>query len=146
MLTFNKIKLIDELKQEEGLRLVSYWDPIGQLWTVGYGHTGPEVVQGYKLVDEAHVAAILETDVLSAAVRLEHALPWVSGLNDARTRALLQMAFQLGINGLLKFKHMLEALRTGAWDRAYIEAMDSDWARQVPARAKRVAGMLRDGV
>jgi lysozyme len=143
MLTFDKEKLIAEVQSEEGLRLTAYQDQFG-VWTVGYGHTGPEVQQGLVWTQDQAKAALLG-DIRYAVSRLDSALPWASGLNDARTRALLQMAFQLGIHGLLNFKHMLEALRQGLWDRAYSEAMDSDWARQTPARAQRVAGMLRDG-
>lgn len=143
MLTFDSAKLVSELKTEEGLRLEAYQDILG-VWTIGYGHTGPEVKKGLKWSQhDADVA--LANDIGNAVARLAVALPWASGLNDARTRALLQMAFQLGINGLLKFKHMLEALRLSAWDRAYSEALDSDWARQTPARAQRIAGMLRNG-
>lgn len=139
----------DELKAtlmaEEGLRLDAYWDPIGQVWTIGYGHTGKNIVQGMTIT-KMEADAWLDDDITEAQRQLATALPWATALSDVRIQALLQMTFQLGINGLLKFRHMVEALRVGAWDRAYSEAMDSDWARQTPARAQRVAGMLRDGV
>jgi lysozyme len=38
-------KAIDLVKQFEGLRLEAYRDTRG-IWTIGYGHTGPEVRQG----------------------------------------------------------------------------------------------------
>jgi GH24 family phage-related lysozyme (muramidase) len=47
----------------EGLRLEAYPDPGtgGDPWTVGYGHTGPEVVPGYR-VTEAQAKALLRAD------------------------------------------------------------------------------------
>src|SRR5690625_2307834 len=33
------------LKHFEGVRLKAYRDPVG-VWTIGYGHTGPEVHEG----------------------------------------------------------------------------------------------------
>jgi lysozyme len=46
----------------EGVRLTAYQDS-GGVWTVGFGHTGPEVVQGYTItMDQA--AQQLATDAL----------------------------------------------------------------------------------
>jgi len=66
-------------------------------------------------------------------------------MNDTRQNALANMAFQLGLDKLLKFKKTLDLLKTGRWDDAANEALDSDWARQVPNRAKRVTDMIRKG-
>lgn len=35
----------------EGCRLTAYQDP-GGVWTIGYGHTGPEVVKGFRITQE----------------------------------------------------------------------------------------------
>jgi len=44
----------------EGVRLTAYQDS-GGVWTVGFGHTGPEVVQGYTIsMDTA--SALLQAD------------------------------------------------------------------------------------
>ena len=51
----------------------------------------------------------------------------------------------LGLDKLLKFKKTLDLLKTGRWDAAATEALDSDWARQCPNRAKRVTDMIRKG-
>lgn len=53
-------RLIEFLKAREGLRLTAYRDPGDPKgpWTVGYGHTGPEVVKGYTVT-----AKIAEDDL-----------------------------------------------------------------------------------
>lgn len=47
MQTVNK----DAIKEHEGLRLVAYLDSVG-VWTVGYGDTGPDVVQSLIITKE----------------------------------------------------------------------------------------------
>ena len=54
------------------------------------------------------------------------------------------MSYQMGVGGLLSFRLTLAALEEGNRQEAYDMALDSLWARQTPARAKRVAAMLRD--
>jgi lysozyme len=46
---------------DEGLRLVAYRDS-GGVWTIGWGHTGPEVCEGLVWTREQAVAA-LECDL-----------------------------------------------------------------------------------
>ena len=58
-------------------------------------------------------------------------------------RAVLNMAYNMGVPSLLGFKRMWAALREGDYEGAAAEALDSDYARELPARAGRVAGMMR---
>ena len=60
--------------------------------------------------------------------------------------ALLDMAYNLGVNGLLGFKDMVSALERGDYDTAADEALDSVWARRRPDRAsgwRRLFGRAR---
>mgnify|MGYP001239306509 FL=1 len=45
---------IELIKQHEGLMLDAYPDPGtgGDPWTIGYGHTGPDVIQGMEITEE----------------------------------------------------------------------------------------------
>ena len=47
----------------EGLSLIAYPDPVsgGDPWTIGYGHTGPEVVKGL-VITQAQADAWLQED------------------------------------------------------------------------------------
>ncbi|ATG86256.1 lysozyme [Pseudomonas phage IME180] len=42
---------IDAIKEHEGLRLVAYLDSV-DVWTIGYGDTGPDVVKGLTITKE----------------------------------------------------------------------------------------------
>ena len=55
------------------------------------------------------------------------------------------MAYQIGVNGLLKFKKMISAIEFGDWEEAERQALDSKWAKQTPARAHRHAKVIRTG-
>ena len=52
------------------------------------------------------------------------------------------MAYQLGVHGVLEFKEMLASLERGDCQAARRQALESAWARETPARAKRVTERL----
>jgi lysozyme len=64
-------------------------------------------------------------------------------LSSARFGAMVNMAFNLGVDGLGHFHHMLDAMKAKDWDRAAQEALNSTWAGQVGERAQRVAQQIR---
>ena len=58
-------------------------------------------------------------------------------------RVLANMAFNLGIHGLLKFVRTLNAIERGNYDEAASHMLASKWAGQVGQRAQRLAAMMR---
>lgn len=79
-------------KAFEGLRLVAYQDG-GGIWTVGYGHTGPDVHAGRKVTPlEAEV--LLRVD-MRAAVDCVNASIHVP-LSQGQFDALVDFAFNVG--------------------------------------------------
>jgi len=133
--------LTDRLKKFEGYRAHPYRDSLGYL-TIGYGRlVEPGMSNG---ISELEATFLLENDIAAVYEDLAD-FPWFLELDRPRQECLIEMAFQLGVNGLLGFRNMLHAVRMGQWDRAYAEALDSRWARQTPNRAEDVARRLRDG-
>jgi lysozyme len=53
------------------------------------------------------------------------------------------MAYNLGAEGVAGFQMMLAALQRGDRDAAALNCLDSLWAKQVGARAERVADLIR---
>lgn len=51
-------------EQFEGLRLTAYQDSVG-VWTIGYGHTGPDVHPGLTITQQ-QAGALLQQDVAGA--------------------------------------------------------------------------------
>lgn len=128
-----------QLIEHEGLRLRPYRDTVGKL-TIGVGRNLDDVG-----ITEAEALALLDNDIKRAAADLDRALPFWRELSEVRQRALLDMAFNLGITRLLGFRKMIDALQRGEYCRAAAEAMDSKWARQVGRRARNIATMIREG-
>ena len=69
--------------------------------------------------------------------------PWVLDEDEDVQRALANMVYQLGVQGVCNFRLMLEALEDGDRVEAADEALDSRWAEQTPKRAWRVANLIR---
>lgn len=137
----------ESLRHDEGLRLHAYPDPLtgGAPWTCGYGHTGPDVNPS-TFWTQAQAEAALAKDVEHHADELLEKLPWVSTLDTVRAACLINMAFNLGVPGLLAFKNTLGAVRRRDFDSAAVGMLSSAWARQVHGRASRLAEEMRTGV
>ena len=54
------------------------------------------------------------------------------------------MVFQLGKNGVSKFKNMWKALSELNYVGASYEMLDSRWAKQTPNRAKAMAKTMKE--
>lgn len=135
------------LIRDEGWRYVAYPDPLtgGAPWTVGVGHTGPEVHKGLIWGDE-EVNAALDADIAKArASCVANFDPWFCQLSEPRQAVLISMAFQMGLAGLSKFVRMLAAVRDQHYDLAADEMRSSLWAKQTPHRAARMALQLSSG-
>lgn len=114
----------------------------GKPWTVGCGFTGPEIGPSTVMTNTA-IDAELQKRVDALKAELDEKLPWWTMLSDARQDVLVQMAFQMGIHGLLGFPHALEAMQAGHFTAARDHMLDSDWARSdSPARAMRMANQM----
>lgn len=134
-------QLIAQLKIDEGCRLTAYKDTVG-VWTVGYGHA--HVAPG-TVWTQAQAEAQLVEDVRKHNAELTKRIPWIETLDPVRRRVLQNMAFNLGIDGLLGFKNTLEFVRTGQYAKAADGMLASLWAQQVKGRAVRLAQQMRTG-
>lgn len=136
------MNLEDQLIRDEGFVGHAYTDSLGYL-TIGIGRLIDRRKGGGISHDEA--LYLLRNDIAVVESQLTRKWPWVAKMNAARRGALINMAFQLGVNGLAGFKNTLSLLRMGQYQAAAQEALNSAWAGQTPARAKRVAEQIRTG-
>ena len=121
------------IQGEEGFRGSPYQDTQG-VSTVGYGTTFP--------LTRAEATYLARERLQGKQGALVAALPWTVGQPMTTREALLNMSYQLGVGGLDGFTAMLSALQAGDCDAVKASALDSDWARQTPARAASVASRL----
>lgn len=138
----DRSKLQAELTRDEGKVPYVYKDSLGYD-TIGIGHL-VDKRKGGKL-SEAAISFIFNEDVDEAVADLDKALPWWREMTDARQRVLVNMRFNLGLQGLLSFKNTLAMMQKGDYEGAAKGMLNSKWATQVGQRAIRLADMMRTG-
>lgn len=134
----NYHRVIEQIKQHEGLKLKPYHCTSGKL-TIGYGRNLEA-----KGISKGEAESMLLSDIAEVEEKLVRA-GLLSGLNDARKAVLINMAFQLGFNGLSKFRNMLAAVQSEQYVLAASEMLDSLWAKQTPNRAKELSEQMLTG-
>lgn len=88
---------------------------------------------------------MLINDIREVESELSRKLMVFMSLAKPRQDALVNMGFNLGVAGLLKFNNMIEALNHADYERAAKEMLNSKWAKQVGKRADELARQMKDG-
>jgi lysozyme len=135
-------KGVDQIKRHEGLVLHAYQDHLSYL-TIGYGRLIDKRKGGG--ISEAEAEMLLKNDISGVVQALERQIPFWSRLNEPRKAVLMNMAFQMGIAGLMKFKRTLAFIEAGQYAEAADGMMGSLWAKQTPKRAQEMANQMRTG-
>lgn len=138
----------------EGLRLKPYRCPRGKL-TIGVGRNledNPLTTEEKKAlgdymhgITENGAKMLLRHDIKKSYAAAQKTVGNFENLTPDRQYALTDMCFQLGAEGVLKFKNMLAAINKELYGLAAVECLKSDYAKQTPKRAKRIAETIRTG-
>lgn len=157
---YDRHALIDQLILHEGMELKVYQDHLG-IDTIGVGRnlqdrgiTDGELSFMNKLrpevydvgITEANARFLLSNDIDIVEKELLDAHPCIDRLDDVRIRVVLDMAFNMGIPRLRKFKNMWAGIHDGDYVRAALEMIDSRWAKQTKSRAIRLSDAMKTGV
>ena len=124
------------IKSNEGFSSKPYKDQLGYL-TIGYGHLilSNEKFLLKKQIQKTELEEIFEKDFKIALSNFNNTLkPFVSNKREAEL--LIEMVFQLGIKGCLKFKNLIKNMRKGNKHLVCFDMMDSLWYNQTPNRVK----------
>lgn len=133
-------RFVQQLRFHEGVKNHVYKDHLG-IETIGVGRN----LRDRGLSDE-EVDYLLANDVTIVEEELDRVMPWWKDLSEVRQRALADLLFNMGISRLHGFIKMLAALKERDYHTAADELLDSKYAKQVGARAIRVAEMIRSGL
>lgn len=140
---------IELIKHFEGLRLESYQD-VADIWTIGYGHTGPEVATD-QAITEAEAEALLRQDLsrfeqgVSAAVKVD--------IDQNQFDALVSLTYNIGLNAfkgstalrrLNKRDYLGTAEAMTWWNKATINGVKREVLGLVRRRAAEAALFLED--
>ena len=128
----------DLIKKHEGLELFPYRCSANKL-SLGYGRNLDDV--GIT-ISEAEM--LLDNDISKCRQQLS-AMNLSTKLNDARYAAVIDMIYNLGFAGFLKFTRMIYALESRDFKTAAREMLDSKWATQVGSRADELAEIIKTG-
>ncbi|MCB0344596.1 MAG: glycoside hydrolase family protein [Bdellovibrionales bacterium] len=145
-----KVRMLIEL--HEGRRNDVYADSVG-VATIGVGHNLEQCATADEIArlrssgaTEEQIERWLTEDIANAERELDRVFgseQWYQNLSDNRRVVLVDMCFNLGLTRLRKFERMFGALRSGDFEAAAVEMLDSHWANQVGERAIRLSEMMR---
>lgn len=151
---FDMNEWCNRLILHEGMVLKPYKCPMGKL-TIGVGRnlednplTSEELraLGDYKHgITENGAKMLLRNDIMRCYEQLKKHIIVFDELEPDRQYALVDMCFQLGFKGLRKFKNMLKAIEKKDFQMACFECLTSNYAKQTPKRAKKIAKVIRDG-
>ena len=128
----------EQLILHEGMRLKPYRCTEGKL-TIGVGRNLDD-----KGISKEEALFLLRNDIVTVTTQLQK-YDWYINADPIRRKVLIDMAYNLGITGLLQFRRMIAALERGDYEGAADQMLDSRWAEQVGYRAVRLAEMMRTG-
>lgn len=135
-----RVKLKGLLVKHEKYMQFPYVDVTGHL-TIGIGRNlnnrGISLPESYYLLDE---------DITYFASKLQQYLKFFHKIDENRQIVLINMCFNLGVQGFLNFTQMILALEAGNYERAAQEMLESKWAEQVGERAIELSQIMRTGI
>ena len=157
---YNRSHFLDKLIEHEGMVLTVYQDTLG-IDTIGIGRNlkdrgiskeeldyldipSMEVVYEHG-ISEADARYLALNDIAIVENELCRVHSCVEDLDGVRQLVLMDMAFNMGVPRLCKFKKMWNAIHEQSWEAASREMLDSRWARQVGRRARILSEAMANG-
>lgn len=134
--------LVSALRRDEGERLTVYQDTLG-VWTLGVGRNVDGAHGGG--ITKVESAYLLQNDITTKTAELEKRAPWIWQMSEPRIGVFLNMAFQLGVEGLMKFNQTLRLAEQGEYFECSRQMLKSLWAQQTPERALRMSKQMAKG-
>ena len=131
-------KLLESVKLSEGFRDKVYKCTEG-FDTIGYGFAIKDLV-----MDEDIAEMILRRKLDSLIERVDSRFPFLNDCHEEARVVVYEMAYQMGVSGVSKFKRFLQALEEKDYGWASIEMLDSRWSKQTPNRAQRLSNIIKE--
>ena len=145
------MNLKESIKIHEGFRSSVYLCPTGHP-TVGYGFRVADLSADELALNAGAVEPmskevaekILDIKITKFKKQVYNALPWLTYAPMDIQDALCEMAYQMGVSGLLGFKNTLAMIKAKRYSEAAENMLKSKWATQTPKRAKQIANLVRN--
>lgn len=145
---YDKQKVIDQLKIDEGIVYEIYKDHLGYP-TFGIGHlvldSDPEYGQEVGTpVSEERCLEVFDHDLEVTVNECKVLFPDFDEKLDEVQEILINMMFNMGRTRLSKFKKFIGALNEKNYEEAANQMMDSRWYHQVGNRSVRLVERMRN--
>jgi lysozyme len=132
-------RLTETLMRHEGLSLKPYKCTANKL-TIGYGRNLEDVG-----ITREEASFLLSNDIKKLVAQVSEKFKWFKDLSPVRQEVVINMCYNLGVNGFANFKNTIRFLESGQFEQAAIEMLESKWASQVGNRAKELSKMMLEG-
>lgn len=96
-------------------------------------------------ITEGEAKYLLKNDIARVAGECINEFSWFNDLSEKRKEAVINLVFNMGMATFKKFKKTIAFIEAGEYEKAGVELLDSNYARQVGQRSQRVADMLTSG-
>lgn len=123
-----------------GNLLDSFDEDQGKPWTVGFGFTLG--VNSESRMDRIKAERMLEEKIFSMRDMLADKLPWFEEASTVTQGVLINMGFNMGVVGLLKFKNTLAQIKEQNYKQAAANMRKSLWFSQVGKRASELSNRI----
>ena len=139
-------ELSNSVKLSEGFKNRIYQDTEG-FDTIGWGHKvvpGDPFKPGIEYTEE-DLQAVFDKDLRKAIAQMKQLCEQnnIKDLPETAEHVLTEMCFQLGMNGVSKFRNMIKALQEANFIGASYEMLVSKWNKQTPNRCKKLADLMK---
>jgi lysozyme len=128
-----------EIRRHEGFSSTVYLDSVGKR-TIGYGWNLDSDPM-YREAADVQMRCKLE----DIEARLLSLYDWYPNLSQARKDVVLNMSYNLGVEGFGKFRQTIWYLANSRFEEAADEMLRSRWSDQVGNRAKYLANKMKVG-
>jgi len=148
------MNILNSITADEGFVSKPYIDPVAKKsipkdelaiiekhWNklhVTFGH-------GLTYITEKESVVVVQGRINHIDIELRMARPVYGELSPDIRNVLIEMSYQMGVNGCLNFTKMWEALEAGNYGKAADEGRDSLWYRQTPVRVEKLMSIVELG-
>ena len=129
-------KAVELIKKHEGFIPRIYKDGRG-FDTIGYGFALKDLI-----MSKASAEVILREKVMDIMLQIKTGWPWFETQPEIIQIVLTDMVYQMGFDGVNKFKRTLQFIRSKSYQDAAVEMLNSEWYFQTAHRARELSSMV----
>lgn len=138
------------IKKHEGFRNKIYEDSLGYK-TVGYGFLTSALTPDELELNNGKIEPmspevadkILDLKLKKLKAELNEVFYWIKDKPDILQDALLEMAYQLGVQKMIYFRNTLNAIEEDNYPAAILNLKNSLWHSQTPKRVDNLIEVLK---